>query len=163
MRWALLVLLVPFLTACDLTQTVAPPTSGENAAADITILATQQDPCPTCVGIWLTRAASDWSQCYGNPSIDADNDALDDNCEYLVANAFAPLLMMSPGDGCPTREPYFVARPDYGLQMEIFYLLSYHRDCGSAPYGHAGDSEWIAMHVAHNNGTDRWELVDVVL
>lgn len=159
-RWILFAL-PAMMVACANTDATAPdnPRVTSGAATLVGPMATSPDPCPTCTGIYLTRSAADWSQCYGNASPDEDRDQLNDNCEYLVAAAFAPMLNMSPQDGCKTHEPYFAARPDYGVQMEIFYLLGYHWDCGSL--GHPGDSEWIALHVAHNGESGRWELVDM--
>lgn len=88
------------------------------------------------------------------PAVDADHDGFDDGCEYRIAAAFAPVLMISADDYDPSRETYWAVRKTtgdcptaiggpYPNCVHIMYALSYHRDVD-----HVGDSEFIEAVVA---------------
>lgn len=124
------------------------------------------DPSPGAPGLWITWEAHD---CYLNYSDrigwDADQDLLDDDCEYALAKAFAPMLSISTKDACPRGEPYWSVRyfddrwnVGWGQFVRIGYMPAYYRDCGTT-YAHDGDSEFIMLRVGFNAKTRHWELV----
>lgn len=100
----------------------------------------------------------------GNPMAqDVDQDYLSDECEYRLAWAFAPDIMLSSRDPCPGGEPYWAAKYfddpasfGWGRFVRVAYLLSYYADCGAG--GHNGDSEFLDVQVTYNPGTQHWEL-----
>lgn len=70
------------------------------------------DPSPGANGVWLGDMSSARS-CYADHNSfvnDQDHDWLDDDCEFRLASAFAPALVMNPVDGCPLGEPYWAAK-----------------------------------------------------
>lgn len=99
-------------------------------------------------------------------SNDVDQDGIRDDCEYLLAYAFRPMLARNNSDRAPGREPYFSVAKSTVVgrgTVKIFYALSYYRDPGS-PIGsfenHDGDSEFIIVYV-HNTADQRgsvWAL-----
>jgi hypothetical protein len=99
-----------------------------------------------------------------------DLDGLWDDCEYRLAAAFAPeLVLASAHESFTGREPHWVARP-VGDRVRIGYLLSYYVDGGTQHWvcenelinqwcrGHYGDSEWITLDVEYNSETEHWVL-----
>ena len=98
---------------------------------------------------------------------DSDGDGLSDKCEYEVAWAFSPTMMVHPNDDV-TRDEYFVVMPGAGNSIMIFYAFGYHRDNG-IPFcacpewlggKHVGDSEFIVMEITPARGSDNeWGLV----
>ena len=107
-----------------------------------------------------------WTDCAFHPPTDADADGFDDSCEYDIAHAFRPQLMMSAGDMATTRVSHWAVRPmpEVGPGISrIFYALAYLNDTG-VPWlppcrgaAHYGDSEFIVLDVewvAANN----WRL-----
>jgi hypothetical protein len=87
---------------------------------------------------------------------DDDGDGFLESCEFAVAAAFAPELLVQTGDYDPSREPYWAAKPIYppgsSGRVRMFYALSYHNDPD-----HRGDSEFVVVegrHVANGN----WEF-----
>jgi hypothetical protein len=108
-----------------------------------------------------------------DPSQDADNDGINDQCEYEVANTFRPFLAVSPNDDNLEREPYWavakVRNPQSGYEkhLRIFYALSYHEDGGSPSGGfkaHHGDSEFIIIQVVPpSEPGGRWLLFRATL
>lgn len=102
--------------------------------------------------------------------LDVDRDGLDDGCEFALAVAFAPLLVVEKG-GCgwdaaatqPRGGYAFAAQPTPDGTIRLAYLPAYAEDCGwDAPLcfmlagaceGHAGDSELIAIDVASPGGS----------
>ncbi len=127
------------------------------------------DPSPGAAGIWLgNKVSRGW--CYANYNSlvsDSDNDWLDDECEYQLAKAFAPVFAMSPSDGCPGGEPYWAAKyfpngfAGWGDFVRIAYMPAYYRDCGKLP--HAGDSEFLMVGVHFNPTTRHWEVRDAYM
>lgn len=99
------------------------------------------DPSPGAPGAWIGFGATDCYVNYGENSstwMDVDGDLLRDECEYHLARAFAPVLMLSQSDGCPEGEPYWAAKyfddpghHHWGEFVRIAYLPAYYRDCGS--------------------------------
>jgi hypothetical protein len=127
------------------------------------------DPSPGSPGVWLGHYVTG-RYCYADYNSfmrDDDLDWLDDQCEYELAKAFAPVLAIHPQDGCSQGEPYWAAKyfddPGYGWGefVRIGYMPAYYVDCGS--YGHNGDSEAIMIDVHQNTATLHWELRHVYL
>src|SRR5216110_119645 len=126
------------------------------------------DPSPGAPGIWLGWYGSG-QYCYANYNSfmnDGDHDWLDDQCEYLIAKAFAPALAISPADGYDKGEPYWAVKyfpndPNYGWGefVRIAYMPAYYRDGGTPGSGataHVGDSEFIMVGVQYNPSTQHW-------
>lgn len=131
---------------------------------------TAPDPSPGAQGLWLGIRSYD---CYLAPPfnastaghLDIDDDKLDDNCEYVLAQAFAPLLAIDDREGCLAGEPYWAAKYldnlppfDTGDMVKLAYLPAYHKDCGSG--SHIGDSELIQLTVGYNPTTKHWEVLN---
>ncbi|HKW08796.1 MAG TPA: hypothetical protein VJO33_00365 [Gemmatimonadaceae bacterium] len=96
---------------------------------------------------------------------------MDDNCEFAVARAFAPLLKVNPNecdwDGGLNRiggEYYFAVQrnDEYGPRLRIAYMPAYYKDCGG-PEPHKGDSEFILEDVSFESNTvgGAWQLRNV--
>lgn len=104
-----------------------------------------------------------WSHCGGLMlGDDQDADGLRDYCEQELAIAFRPFMRMQDLDHCPQREPYWSATYYNGIgipSVMIYYLVGYHRDCGSS-HAHKGDSEFVIVYVSPPSGTSdtRWRL-----
>lgn len=111
-------------------------------------------------------------------SPDFDLDDLADTCEYALATAFAPVLMIHH-TRCtppPARESgripggYFHAAQPVHDVVRLVYLPAYYRDCGwSSPWcvvmsceGHAGDSELIAVDIQRLT-SGAWATMSVFL
>ncbi len=133
------------------------------------------DPSPGAPGIWLGWYGSG-QYCYANYNSfmnDGDHDWLDDQCEYLIAKAFAPALAISPSDGYDKGEPYWAVKyfpndPNYGWGefVRIAYMPAYYLDGGTPGSGataHVGDSEFIMVGVQYNPSTQHWEVRDAYL
>lgn len=80
---------------------------------------------------------------------DRDRDGVHDLCEYELAVAFSPQLMMDGNDCDARRFPHFAVRQAqtsvWGGVIVIFYAMSWVDDCGDA--GHHGDTEFIIVEV----------------
>lgn len=174
----LLGLLIGIAACTDSGQDlIAPQYSSGGGKPGPTTQTTLSDPCPSCVGIFLTGDATDWNTCFLAPGGDSDGDHVDDSCEHQVALAFAPELMISPTDDAPGRETYYVVQvsdnPTLHQSLRIFYALGYHHDTGvggpTGSWSHHGDSEFIEITVTFNEtlttgGTNgRWVLTDALL
>lgn len=129
------------------------------------------------VGVLLERSVSLCSE--REPDVDADG--ISDSCELLLAQAFAPELIVYAG-GCnydqsvqPHRlggEYYFGVQPNSG-GVRVAFLPAYYNDCGwhglkcwlplmnCAP--HAGDSELIVVDATLDSATNRWRTKAVFL
>lgn len=94
---------------------------------------------------------------------DGDGDGLSDACEFALATAFAPRLLLhdtrctlpAAGSGGHIAGGYFhAAQPARGM-VRLVYMPAYYRDCGWRSAwcilidcsGHAGDSEVIVVDV----------------
>jgi len=130
------------------------------------------DPSPGADGVWLGDMSSA-RFCYANHNPfanDQDHDWLDDDCEFRLASAFAPVLVTNPVDSCPGGEPYWAAKyfpqSEYGWGefVRIAYMPAYYKDCGEGVLGigggHLGDSEFIMISVQYNTSTQHWEVRD---
>ncbi len=97
--------------------------------------------------------------CVNYVALGADRDAMLDSCEYYLAAAMAPALLIDAFDGAPTFEPYYAARLDgrssaTGRQLvKIFYAVAFHKDPGA--FGHHGDSEYVSVW-ASDEGNGYW-------
>ncbi len=92
---------------------------------------------------------------------DADNDGLDDQCEFALALAFRPRLAFTPDDCDTTREPHWSANRHQTQTrwIRIFYAISYRRDCGYfGGWSHQGDSEFIILEVSSMSSDSLWVL-----
>ncbi|HEV2146254.1 MAG TPA: hypothetical protein VGR37_02465 [Longimicrobiaceae bacterium] len=119
----------------------------------------------------------------GGASADRDLDGVLDRCEHDLAAAFAPVLRVDERE-CGWDESvapgriggeylYAVQRRPSGDGLRIAYMPAYYRDCGwslpvcrltpSVCEGHAGDSEMVALDVAFDPRTARWETRRVFL
>lgn len=91
------------------------------------------------------------------PALDDDQDGLDDFCEYNLASALAPELLISQADGDPSRETYWAAEGSLADGVIwIFYAFAYHRDAGHWG-GHDGDSEFVIVWAAHSGTEGYWK------
>lgn len=149
------------------------PVSGVAYDGDLSLStreSTAPDPSPGADGLWLGIRSTD---CYLAPPfnasasghLDIDDDRLDDGCEYVLANAFAPMLAIDDREQCIGGEPYWAAKYidnllpyNTGDMVKLAYLPSYHNDCGTGP--HAGDSEFIQLTVGYNPSTQHWEVIN---
>lgn len=120
------------------------------------------DPNPSAPGIWLGYGI-DYDFCVGEFINDLDQDGVHDDCEYLVALAFRPLMKYYSLDGYMGREPRWAARSVLG-GISVFYAFSYYIDGGSTVScpifcsPHLGDSEYILLDVVYIPSTEHWEL-----
>lgn len=92
---------------------------------------------------------------------DLDDDGLVDDCEYAVAHAFRPeMVVWSDPLEDITREEYWTVAPGYDPEhLRIFYLFGYHQDVGDElGTDHYGDSEFIIVAAESLSGTDHWRL-----
>jgi hypothetical protein len=163
-----------FIAAAGILLGACADTTGPRVAAPQRMVqpnTTMQDPCaavgypgPQCDGIMLSRSAADWSICAVSHAVDADHDNVDDNCEYLVAQAFAPSLRLSATEPNGSRQSYWAVtiddRPGTEQSLRIFYMFAYNHD-----ESHDGDSEFAQLRIwfdesATYGGTNgRWKLV----
>ena len=93
----------------------------------------------------------------------SDSDGLSDQCEYEVAWAFSPTMMVDPNDDLG-RDEYYVVMPGSGNYIMVFYAFGYHRDRGSTKClgceKHLGDSEFVVMEISPARGDNsEWGLV----
>jgi hypothetical protein len=131
------------------------------------------DPCPECTGL-IVDGGLTMSDCTTSGMTDLDYDGLADWCEWAIARAFAPRLMIHPHDGDPSMEPYWAAKlysengsncrlypaPCYSPTfVQVFYALGYHRDPGGVQnaYAHRGDSEFIVLWLHYDPTSGRWQ------
>ncbi len=137
------------------------------------------DPAPDSAGYYFAGYRFTWEGCT-NPDIDVDEDGLLDDCEYTLADAFAPLASFGDADDV-RRETRWAARWDDGQSVYIAYLFGYWLDMGDTegshqmcfglepfpPFvllgvegcnGHLGDSEYIVLRVQYNGDTHHWYL-----
>lgn len=124
------------------------------------------DPCPTCDGVFITSYSPE--SCYANAGNDPDSDDLDNACEYNLATAFAPQLIVQRGCNydytvSPARmggEYFYAVQGRQGGGVRIAYLPAYYRDCGAVvspcqyePFGfcdgHTGDSEFVFIDISY--------------
>jgi hypothetical protein len=114
--------------------------------------------------------------------IDSDNDGATDECEFLLAEIFAPRLTVSL-EGCNVDRTVTPARlgGEYVWAVDrrdeyryvIAYLPAYYRDCGwKGPKcwlplvdcaGHIGDSEAILLEISRTGHYSQWVLAGVFL
>ena len=161
-----------YSTLCQENPWLCVPVDGtiHDGTGDGTVAVVPDDPSPGADGIWLGNTVSA-RYCYANHNRfvnDQDQDWLDDNCEFELARAFAPVVSISQSDGCAGGEPYWAAAyfPDlYGFHwgefVRIAYMPAYYDDCGTG--GHEGDSEFMMVSVQYNPATQHWEVRDVFL
>lgn len=142
-----------------------PPVEVHDGTGDGFPYTAPNDPSPGAPGIWLGNLYSA-RFCYSDHNAntaDGDMDWLDDECEYQLAAAFAPVLSMSATETCRYGEPYWAAKyfdGANGIQepesVRLFYMPAYYYDCGDE--GHPGDSEVIMLAVTENPVTRHWEV-----
>ena len=92
---------------------------------------------------------------------DSDGDGLNDTCEYDVAEAFAPIMMVDSDDDI-SRDEYWVVMPGQEDRIMVFYAFGYHDDTGYN--GHTGDSEFVVMDVIPATERDQpWGVLEAFL
>ena len=99
--------------------------------------------------------------CFNRGGEDIDADGLSDACEYEIAHAFRPVLLLDKDEDNADRQTYWEVRIADGelteqdaerrpvSQLWLFYALGYYYDGGR--WGltwHHGDTEFIVMSVA---------------
>lgn len=124
------------------------------------------DPSPGQPGYYLGPDFSYYACTEGIS--DADRDGLADFCEYQLALAFRPELMMSQQEPAPGREEYWAATL-LGGNVVIVYMFGYYQDNGDPGCldgifglgkcgGHWGDNEFTVVYLGFENETQHWEL-----
>lgn len=133
------------------------------------------DPFPWQPGLFTAWGYDDCYNLSGSYR-DGDQDGVHDGCEFVLANYFAPRLIVdhanegSCWDASLNRigGEYFFAVEQRGQNLiRVIYLPSYYADCGSPLPGcalsvcdpHRGDSEAIALDLQYKPATQHW-LVD---
>jgi hypothetical protein len=126
------------------------------------------DPSPGAEGMWLNLNHQDcWEPYYsaGSSHSDRDLDGFDDNCEFRLAQAFAPMIRFSGSEECSGGEAYWGAKYFDNIEpyhtgdfVRLAYLMSYYKDCGEL--GHIGDSEFIQLTVTFVPTTKHWKLIN---
>lgn len=118
-------------------------------------------------GIWLD---GDWfyARCTTDLALDADQDGINDDCEYVIAHTFRPVLKVSHHNNNLGRESYWaVAKGSLPESFKVFYALAYYRDGGTDNVGfggHLGNSEFIVLTASHlttytiNSTVSKWLL-----
>ena len=129
------------------------------------------NPWPDTVTLDLT-----YSECKTTPAgYDLDNDGLNKDCEYELAKAFAPILLLDEketvDDRTGGRETYWEvdtrrigSDTSSSSLVGVFYALGYYDDTGIL--GHKGDSEFVYLEVeptAINDDNKRWVLKAICL
>jgi hypothetical protein len=117
------------------------------------------DPTAPTEGIQLLSEIN-WTSCTTNTYPDADQDAIRDNCEAQLAKAFEPVMRFSVNDGGVSREPYWSARRGADGEIQVFYMIAYHRDYGSyfGATGHYGDSEFVILRLVQLHRDGLWAV-----
>jgi hypothetical protein len=97
---------------------------------------------------------------------DADRDGLGDFCEYQLALAFRPELMMSRQEPAAGREEYWAATR-IGTNVVIVYMFGFYQDNGDPGCptfldpvcrGHWGDNEFTVAYLIFDDSTQHWKL-----
>lgn len=110
---------------------------------------------------YILSSEYSWAACTSglDSTNDTDQDGFRDSCEHELAYQFRPGLVMSPNDDAPTRESYWSVRRGAGTEIQIFYLIAYHRDAGEVNTGltaHDGDSEFIIIRIEEAASAHWW-------
>lgn len=94
--------------------------------------------------------------CWGTGT-DADQDGLNDDCEYQLAYWFMPLFWFDSGESGYGRRPHFAVKNQSfsSRTLQIFYLDTFFDDTGVTT-GHDGDPEFQLLEVHYSGG--RWYL-----
>lgn len=122
------------------------------------------DPNPDSAGVWVGDDFSA-SNCLAGDYDDNDHDGIGDQCEWVLARRFAPVMVFDAYDDVG-REPYFAVRPAGDSSVVILYMPAYYIDlgcqtstlCGTLDDGHLGDSEAIEVTVQWNVNSQHWVL-----
>lgn len=112
--------------------------------------------------------------CVSNGAQDQDGDGISDLCEFQLAQAVAPVLVIRTG-GCSRQQGttperlgggYLFAVQRVDSVFRVAFLPAYFRDCGWSgvkclvPWvsceGHNGDSEFIVVDVRHESADSQW-------
>jgi len=129
------------------------------------------DPSPTSPGEWLGGAFSG-GFCFGDEGNDLDLDGIVDQCEWKLAETFAPEMRSEASDDVGG-EPYFAVRRVAGETntIVIAYLISYYEDLGCWNFSgctimedsHSGDTEAIGAYVRFDSSTQHWIIDEAVM
>lgn len=119
-------------------------------------------------GVYLPSGGT-MGSCTPNPGVpiadesqDHDQDGVQDQCEYELAQAFHPQMQFMTNDCQTGREPYWAVNRinspiDGKPVIQVFYAIGYYYDCGCPCPGcriytgcasHFGDSEFIVLEVS---------------
>lgn len=146
--------IAPLLLGCSDSTAPTQFTAANAKAFDV-------DPHPSAPGYFLSSITP--QNCFKNLNAgiaDADQDWLDDTCEFQLAYAFRPRLNFCAYEQCATREPYWAANYfPYQAVIRVAYMFGYYMDCGTG--GHAGDSELIIVTAAFDPVDQHWKLQDL--
>ncbi|MEP6590372.1 MAG: hypothetical protein ABJC19_04230 [Gemmatimonadota bacterium] len=128
------------------------------------------DPAPEQPGEWIGAAFSG-GYCFGDEGNDLDLDGIVDQCEWKLAETFAPQMNSEASDDVGG-EPYFAVQRVAGdpNAIIILYLFSYYEDlgcwnfsgCTIAEDSHSGDSEAVGVYVRFDADFQHW-IVDGVI
>jgi len=94
--------------------------------------------------------------CWGSGT-DADQDGLNDDCEYQLAYWFMPFLWFDGGESGYGRRPYYAVKSvSFATRtVQVFYMDTFFDDTGNTT-GHDGDPEFQVFEVHLSAG--RWYL-----
>jgi hypothetical protein len=156
------VLSVVLVVACADSPLVTAPGRLEK----IGDVARLEDLRPGDPGIFVYNTSPQICWWGSNPDVaanDADHDWVHDSCEGRLASAFAPRIMTSATEPCPTWEPVWATKGYAGgVRMRIAYMLAYWKDCGQKVYGvftipaHDGDSEMVTVQIIFDANSNHW-------
>jgi len=89
------------------------------------------------------------------PETDRDGDDLKDECEFRLAYAFRPYLVMHTYERHYGREMYWAVHLSNGW-IKIMYLFGYYYDGGS--FAHDGDSEFVVLRMESKAPDNNWTV-----
>jgi len=170
-RWALAGLILTLGVGCSTTDPILAP-QVETAQSILCLsgcIDPDDDPNPDSAGVWVGEDFSA-SSCLGGEFPDEDADGVGDQCEWVIARRFAPVMIFDAYDEVG-RQPYFAVRSNGDSTLVILYMPAYYLDlgcssiplCGTIDDGHLGDSEAIGVLVYWNPSSQHWLTSTAVL
>lgn len=153
----------------SMSSSCNPEVDGPDCCDETTIYCPNPPEGNGTAGVGMGFTFEDCVKPFNEPiaeSLDRDYDHILDSCESQLAKAFEPRLVFHPSENHKGREPYYaVNRSADGQRVRIIYALSYYWDPGfralDGTYGHAGDSEFIIVHVGRYIGYNvpgKWQV-----
>lgn len=161
-RQTLLVMIaVPLFVALSCTDL---PTTANLRPMNVRAAFNDVDLNPGADGYFVQGTAPElcfWGHNWDVRYNDADDDWVDDGCEFLIASAFAPVMRLHSSENCPNWQPYWAAKAfSNPRRMRIAYMPAYHQDCGLAE-SHYGDSELVTVQILHDPASNHWMVESV--